>query len=778
MDFGKTFFSKHSLLAILTRYCVFTTDKLLLVMRPYQIVATERILNRIVCSTNSKQEGKREAGGFIWHTTGSGKTLTSFKTSILASKLKDIDKVLFVVDRKDLDYQTMREYDKFKKGAANSNTSTAILKSQLEDPNARIIITTIQKLDNFISNNSKHKVFGSHIVIIFDECHRSQFGTMHQNIRNNFKKYHLFGFTGTPIFSDKESADTTEAVFGGCLHSYTIVNAINDGNVLPFRVDYLKLTPKQKNDTKEGSVVDIQRVETHPERIKEVVEYVIEHFDQKTYRDGDKTFEHRVVSNIDEVLSGRSRRAAEKMIAKAIKGFNSIFASNSIDMAKRYYAEFKKQMEQVPIDKQLKIALIYSSGANGRSPDGILADESFDTSKLDEDSFAFLGKAIKDYNQLFGTNYDISSSDRFENYYKDISLRLKNRELDMLIVCSMFLTGFDATTLNTLWVDKDLRLHGLLQAFSRTNRILNSVKRCGNIVCFCDLEQATKDAITRFGSSDALAIALLKTYKEYYEGYDEPDELENIVHYKGYKELVDELKSKFPLKKSIVGGKAERDFIKLYGSILKMKNILRAFDDFKGNEILSVGEYQDYQSVYIDLYDKLHPTNGDKKDEGGKSTEGGEGAIDDIVFEMELIKQTDINIDYILYLLEQNKLEEFKKAVKSSLNMRSKKPILDGFLKTFKPQSGKNIKDLWGDFVKDSKKKDLDKIITDEGLKVKDAQTFMENAFRDGEIKSTGMAFVNILHPLSMFDENKAMDNKKNAVFKKLKAFFDLYFDI
>ncbi|RMG79946.1 MAG: HsdR family type I site-specific deoxyribonuclease, partial [Bacteroidetes bacterium] len=484
IDFTKTFFAKHTILNILTKYCVFTTDELLLVMRPYQIVATEKIINRIEVSTNYKQYGTIKAGGYIWHTTGSGKTLTSFKTAQLASMLPSVDKVLFVVDRKDLDYQTMREYDKFEKGAANSNTSTRILKKQLEDPNARIIITTIQKLDKFIKQNKGHKIFDGHVVLIFDECHRSQFGDMHSAITKAFNKYHLFGFTGTPIFAINASSSgrvdlrTTEQAFGDKLHTYTIVNAIADKNVLPFKVDYISTMKEAENiEDKKVPNIDREAALSAPERLNNIVKYIIDHFDQKTKRN--KYYSFSVTKNIEDLATARDRKSVEVILEKArLSGFNSIFAVSSIEMAKKYYAEFQRQLKNLPSDKQLRIATIYRFGVNEEEIDGIIDENPEDTSGLDKSSRDFLENAIKDYNAMFGTSYD-TSSEKFQNYYKDVSLRVKNREIDILIVVNMFLTGFDATTLNTLWVDKNLRLHGLLQAYSRTNRILNSIKTFG-----------------------------------------------------------------------------------------------------------------------------------------------------------------------------------------------------------------------------------------------------------------------------------------------------------
>jgi len=622
VDFTKTFFAKHTLLNILTRYCVFTSNELLLVMRPYQIVATERILGRIVCSSNYKKTGTTDAGGFIWHTTGSGKTLTSFKTAQLATGLENIDKVLFVVDRKDLDYQTQKEYDRYEKGAANASTSTKELEKNLANQNARIVITTLQKLDVFIGRNKTHDIYKKHVVIIFDECHRSQFGEMHGKITKAFGNYHIFGFTGTPIFAVNSGTGgnplfrTTEQVFGTKLHTYTIVDAINDENVLPFRIDFID-TVKQKENITDKAVraIDVEKAMNAPKRISEVVSYIIEHFDQKTKRDSS--------------YSSNDKR---------VKGFNSIFAVASIPMAMRYYEEFKKQLAQK--NKELVIATIFSYSPNEDETDNLedtLPDENFDNDKLDQGSRNFLEAAIADYNARFGMSFNTSSNE-FQNYYKDLSQRVKNREVDMLIVVNMFLTGFDATTLNTLWVDKNLKQHGLIQAYSRTNRILNSVKKFGNIVCFRDLKQATDDAISVFGDKDSGGIILLKTYDDYYNGFTH-----NGEYKPGYKELIEELAKHFPLGEAIVGEEARKDFIRLYGAILRLKNILTAFDDFAGNEILPDRDFQDYQGMYIDIYQKMKP----------QPDEGRENINDDIIFELELVRQIEVNIDYILMLVEK-----------------------------------------------------------------------------------------------------------------------------
>ncbi len=747
VDFAKTFFSRHSLLCVLTRYCVFTTDKMLLVMRPYQIAAAERILNKISMSTNLRALGGIDAGGYIWHTTGSGKTLTSFKTAQLSSRLDFIDKVLFVVDRKDLDYQTMKEYDKFEKGSANSNTSTAILTKQLADPNTKIIITTIQKLAKFIAGNKGHAVFNGHIVMIFDECHRSQFGEMHDKITRAFKNYHIFGFTGTPIFAANAAAGgklhlkTTEQAFGQKLHAYTIVDAINDENVLPFRIDYIN-TLKMKDDIKDKKVraIDIEAAANAPERITQVTDYILEHFDQKTKR--------------NERYAIRGKR---------LYGFNSIFAVSSIEVAKKYYASFKAR------NTDLKIALIYSFGANDEEGDnGFLPDEDFDTSGLDKTSRDFLDAAIADYNKDFGMNYD-TSAEKFENYYKDVSQRVKNREVDMLIVVNMFLTGFDATTLNTLWVDKSLRHHGLLQAFSRTNRILNSVKTFGHIICFRDLEHATNDSLSIFGNKEAGGVVILKPYKDYYYGWDEDDG----THQRGYQDLVTELQELFPLSVHIEGEQAEKDFIKLWGAILRLRNILSSFDEFAGHEILNERAFQDYQSVYLDLYDKLRKHKDSDK----------ENINDDIVFEIELVKQVTINIDYILQLVarycsskDKEVLITIDKAMGSSPDLRSKKELIEQFIKTLNGDT--DVDRDWRIFADKSRADELEQIIKEENLKPEETRNFVANAFRDGQIKATGMAFAGILPPVSMFDAGNARAKKKGIVLDKLRAFFEKYFGV
>ena len=757
VDFTKTFFAKHTILNILTKYCVFTSEELLLVMRPYQITATEKILNRIVIANNYKKMGTVGAGGYIWHTTGSGKTLTSFKTAVLASKLDYVDKVLFVVDRQDLDYQTMKEYDRFEKGAANGNKSTKILQDQLENKTAkgafkdyRIIVTTIQKLGCFITKNKTHEIYNKHIVFVFDECHRSHFGELHQKITKAFKNYHLFGFTGTPIFPQNAGSSknpllkTTEQAFGDRLHHYTIVNAIKDGNVLPFRIDYIN-TVKKKNGVadKKVSAIDTEEALGDPKRIAEVVKYVLEHFDQKT-----------------------KRNAYYQLADKRLAGFNSIFATSSIPMAKKYYYEFKKQIEEKPFP--LKIATIFSFAQNEEENGGILTEEDFETGALDATSRDFLDKAIADYNKMFKTNFD-TSGDKFLNYYKDISLRMKKREIDLLIVVNMFLTGFDATTLNTLWVDKNLKQHGLLQAYSRTNRILNSVKTFGNIVCFRSLQQETDDAIALFGDKDAGGIVILRTYEEYYNGFKD----EKGKKQPGYQQLLDELQTLYPLGEEIIGEKKKKDFVALFGAILRLRNILTSFDQFKDDEIAE-RDLQDYQSMYIDIHDELKGHRDGTK----------ESIKDDVEFELELIKQVDITIDYILALVAQYHdghckdktiLTKITKAVNSSLELRSKKDLIEAFVARVNTKT--DVDKDWKKFVSEEREKDLVEIISEERLKEPETRAFVASAFHDGELDENGTEIANILPPMSRFGGGNRSE-KKATVIEKLQHFFEKYFGL
>lgn len=775
IDFTKTFFAKHTILNILTKYCVFTSENMLMVMRPYQITATERILNRIEIAHNYKKYGDIAGGGYIWHTTGSGKTLTSFKTARLASNLSFVDKVLFVVDRKDLDYQTMKEYDRFEKGAANSNSSTVILERQLRDSKSHIIITTIQKLSSFIKKYKEHAVYNKQVVIIFDECHRSQFGDMHAAIVRNFKKYYMFGFTGTPIFPANSGTIrnpkffTTEQIFGDQLHTYTIVDAINDKNVLPFRVDYIK-TMDTEADIDDEQVWDIDRKKAFeaPERITLVAKYILEHFDQKTYR-GDKTYVYNALTNIEEVASADRGKVEEIKQKQRISGFNSIFAVSSVPMAKLYYDEFRRQIKADPT-KKLKIAVIYSYGANEEEADGILDEENpEDTSALDQTARDFLDSAILDYNQMFHTNYD-TSSDKFQNYYKDVSLRMKNKELDLLIVVNMFLTGFDATTLNTLWVDKNLKMHGLIQAFSRTNRILNSIKTFGNIVCFRNLQKRVDAAISLFGDKNAGGIVLMKSFKDYYYGYESLDG----KSMPGYVDMIEELSSKFPLiEPQIIGEQNQKDFIALFGAILRMRNLLLSFDEFSGKEGITECDLQDYLGRYQDLRDEWK-----RKRENGESVD----IIDDIVFEVELIKQIEINIDYILMLVkkyhdthgeDKEVLITIRKAIDASPELRSKKVLIENFISGINDMDDVMLE--WQDYVIAQREKDLCALIEEEKLKPDETRKFMENCFREGEVKTTGTDIDKILPPVSRFGGGGARAKKKKTVIDKLMVYFEKY---
>jgi type I restriction enzyme R subunit len=745
--FGETFFAKHTLLNVLTKYCVLTADRTLLVMRPYQIVATERILQKIGISANYKRLGTVAAGGYVWHTTGSGKTLTSFKAAQLASKLPTVDKVLFVVDRKDLDYQTMREYERFEKGAANSNTSTAVLKRQLEGPQARIIITTIQKLATFINSpaNKGHGIFDGHVVIIFDECHRSQFGDMHTAITRAFKRYNLFGFTGTPIFSENMGSGgnvrlrTTEQAFGDKLHTYTIVDAITDKNVLPFRIDYVNTIKLPEGITdKQVSAIDTEKALLSAERVRQVVEYALEHFDQKTKRN-------------DSYTLGERR----------VRGFNALFATASVEAARVYYNQFTVQQQGLPSDRRLKVGLIYSYAANEPVEDGALEEEEFETGALTGDARAFLEDAIQDYNDTFGTSFD-TSADRFQNYYKDLSLRMKNREIDLVIVVNMFLTGFDATTLNTLFIDKNLRAHGLIQAYSRTNRILNSVKAYGNIVSFRDLEDETNDALALFGNKEAKGIALLKPYNEYYADYSNK---------------VQALLARFPLGQPIIGEQAQKDFIALFGAILRLQNILTSFDEFADHEILTERQAQDYRSIYLDLYAEFRRLKESEK----------ESINDDVVFEIELIKQVEINVDYILMLVQKYRDargdgddKEIKAAISRAINssptLRNKKDLIEAFVDSVSVTGP--IDEEWRAFVAARQEAELERIIAEESLRPDETRKFVAASFRQGAIQTTGTAITKVLTPVSRFSAGGGHGEKKQRVLTKLGVFFERFFDL
>ncbi len=774
VDFTATFFSRHTLLSVLTRFCVFTEQRMLMAMRPYQIAATEALLNRIEIGHNSRKYGSREAGGYIWHTTGSGKTLTSFKAAQLATQLDYIDKVLFVVDRKDLDYQTMKEYDRFQKGAANGNTSTRELERQIASSKSKIIITTIQKLAQFVKKNTQHEIYNKEVVMIFDECHRSQFGSMHNAITKRFKKYYIFGFTGTPIFTENRLQGgqvevTTEDVFGRRLHCYTIIDAIRDHNVLPFRVAYIS-TMREKKGIEDAKVwgIEEEKALMADVRIQNVTSYILQHFDQQTKRSQAYSFSRLV--NTTELAAAKGMTVEELRQKVRLEGFNSIFAVQSIEFAKLYYMEFKRQMEQLPQNKRLKVATIFSYGANEEVGDGVEDENSDSTEGLDQSSRDFLDMAISDYNRMFQTDYD-TSSDKFPNYYKDVSLRMKNREIDILIVVNMFLTGFDATTLNTLWVDKNLRYHGLLQAYSRTNRILNSVKVAGNIVCFRNLEDQTNKALSLFGDSQAHGISILRPFADYFYGYDDVDG----KHVKGYKELVEELLQRFSVEDMPVGEKAEKDFIRLFGNVLRAINLLSNFDEFAAVNPLSERDLQDFTSTYITLSEKYR--NREKLEK--------ENINDDLEFEMELVKQVEVNIDYILFLVNQYHDSHCQdaeihvkiiKAIDSSPDLRDKRELIERFIDSLTPSS--HVDEDWREYINAEKRSEYAAIIEEEHLKPQPATDFIEMAWDRGYVPEGGLELSGIMPPINPFDPAANREGKMQRVLERIKAFFAKFFDV
>lgn len=810
-DFARTFLSPRTLLNVLINYCVLTSDRTLMVMRPYQIAAAERIIRRIRESEEKKTYSTTDGGGYIWHTTGSGKTLTSFKTAVAASQMECVDFVLFVVDRKDLDYQTMKEYDKFEEGAANSTLSTKDLSEQLSHPRGKILITTIQKLFIFAKKYTRHEVFGKRVVMIFDECHRSQgsMSGMHKLITEHFKHYHAFGFTGTPILpqtanlTGRNMTLTTEQVFGKRLHMYSIVDAIDDKNVLPFRVEYNR-TVQHTEDGDKVPLADSTRVMMDDRRITEVVRYIVEHFNQKTMRQAESYTFNRLV-NVDEVAlvlgkGAKNKEAgapAEQRQKVNIRGFNSILAVSSIDAAIKYYNEFKAQ-QQAAKDNRLKIAMIYSYSASdgGADENGTFTDDenNENTAGLDSEAKKALDKSIADYNEMFGTNYD-TSAEKFQNYYKDVSLRMKNMEVDLLIVVNMFLTGFDAPALNTLWVDKNLKYHGLLQAYSRTNRILNSVKSFGNIVSFRDLDAATDEALALFGTKDARGRALLKSFEEYYNGYDEMYEPKasgnaeavapKLLHKEGYKEVVEKLLNEYPVEKKIEGGEAQRDFVNTVSKFLQLSNILGQFDEFKGNEILTQRQVQDYKSKYIDIHDEfVKESNAGGGNTGGKDGGTDKGsALDSVVFELELIKQVEIDVDYILRLIKEHKgskeelLADIRRALGATVSHRAKTPLLEAF--ALAADRDGDIKKQFSDFVQRQSKADLKSIIERERLDEQKTHTLMDKSFRDRRFYDWGEGISGLLPPISRFGASgNKREEKKLCVTKLLKGYFDVYCDL
>ena len=766
-DFTATFFEKRTILEILTKYCIFNSRNVLLIMRPYQIAATERLLWRINSSFENKKAGSVEAGGFIWHTTGSGKTLTSFKSARLATELDYIDKVFFVVDRKDLDYQTMREYQKFQKDSVNGSKDTKELKISIEKQDNKIVVTTIQKLNEFVKSNKGHEIYNKHCVFIYDECHRSQFGLAQKNIQSSFKHYYQFGFTGTPIFVENSlDGKTTSDVFGAQLHSYVITDAIRDGKVLKFKIDYNSINPKFKSSEEETDDEKLKSLENkmflHPERISEITNYILDKFDSKTYRNTQYTVKD-----------------------KRINGFNAMFAVQSVDAAKMYYEEFKKQQENLPEDKKLKVATIFSYAPNEERAAGEIEEESMTSSAMSTTAKQFLTNVVDDYNSFFQTNFTIDGNG-FENYYKDLSSRVRNKEVDLLIVVGMFLTGFDAPTMNTLFVDKNLRYHGLIQAFSRTNRILNKMKAFGNIVCFRNLEKATKDAIKLFGDENSINVIIERSYDDYINGFTDED---TGVVFKGYKELCEEIVEKFPDPTEIKLEKDKKEFVKLFGEILKRENILRNYDEFSSFEkIISKRLKQDMKSVYIWIKDSIASKN---PPGGGDQGNGeGDGIIDfaDVEFHIDLLKTEEVNLDYILALiLEKAKeqgtnnetlKEEIRRLIRSSLGTRAKEELIIEFINRTdltKFDKNEDILEAFYEYAKIEKEQKINELISEENLKEK-SKKFIEKSISRGYVAQGGTELDDVLPPVGR--RGGAREVKKQSVLSKLKDIVKVFVGI
>ena len=758
VDFTKTFFEKRVILEVLTKYCVFDVTDTLLIMRPYQIAATERILWKIKSSYEAKKAGTAEAGGFIWHTTGSGKTLTSFKTAKLATNLDFIDKVIFVVDRKDLDYQTMKEYQKFQEDSVNGSKDTKELKKSIEKDDNRIVVTTIQKLSAFVKKNPNHPIYDKHCVLIFDECHRSQFGDAQKNIRKSFKKYYQFGFTGTPIFPENSlKGDTTSGIFGAQLHCYVITDAIRDGKVLKFKVDYNNISPKFKDSEMEMDEEKLKKAEKkmlmHPERISEITKYILKVFNTKTYR--------------NEFYDKKNRR---------LNGFNAMFAVQSVESAKLYYEEFQKQQESLPEEKRLKVATIFSFAANEEpSSLGEIEEEGFETTAMNSTAKEFLKKVIDDYNNVFKTNFTIDGQG-FQNYYKDLSQKVKDKDIDLLIVVGMFLTGFDAPTLNTLFVDKNLRYHGLIQAFSRTNRILNKTKAFGNIVCFRNLERATEDAIKTFGDENSVNVILEKSYDEYINGFKDN---ETGKTFKGYLEICEELIAKFPDPTEIVLEADKKEFVQLFGELLKAENILRNFDEFQNFEkIISERQMQDMKSVYVDIRESF------LNERRSREAEAQQVDFSDVEFQIDLLKTDEINLDYILNLIMQKAKEskdiehlkdEIRRVIKSSLGTRAKEDLVMDFIskkRLSELQNDDNIIETFYNFAKREKEEKINQLIAEENLNEK-AYRFIEKSISKGFVEYTGDELDGIIPPLSR--RGGAREKKKEIVLEKLRKIVDVF---
>ncbi|MDR3056664.1 MAG: type I restriction endonuclease subunit R [Prevotella sp.] len=784
-DFTATFFQKNTLLNVLLTYSVFDTSDMLLIMRPYQIAATERILRKIKCSYESKNWSKTEGGGYIWHTTGSGKTLTSFKAARLATQLDFIDKVFFVVDRKDLDFQTMKEYQRFSPDSVNGSENTAGLKRNIEKDDNKIIVTTIQKLNNLMKSESDLPIYQKQVVFIFDEAHRSQFGEAQKNLKKNFKKFYQFGFTGTPIFRDNAlGSETTASVFGRELHSYVITDAIRDEKVLKFKVDYNDVRPQFKEieseqDEQKLSAAENRRALLHPARIKEISEYILQNFKIKTHRNQGSN-----------------------------KGFNAMFAVSSVDAAKCYYEELNRL--QWESEKPLKIATIFSFAVNEeQNAVGEIPDENFEPSAMDSSSKEFLAKAIGDYNAMFKTSYGVDSRE-FQNYYKDLAKRVKNQEIDLLIVVGMFLTGFDAPTLNILFVDKNLRYHGLMQAYSRTNRIYDATKTFGNIITFRDLEQATIDAITLFGDSSTRNVVLEKSYKEYLEGFTD---IATGEAHRGYLEVVKELNEKFPNPDEIITEKDKKEFAKLFGEYLHVENILQNYDEFTNLkalqeidkndpaaievfkeahyvtdediatmqeiELLPDRTVQDYRSTYNDIRDWL------RREKSGKESEESTIDWDDVVFEIDLLKSQEINLDYILELIfEHNKktkdkaslIEEIRRIIRSSIGNRAKESLVVDFINNTNLdviQDKANIIDSFFEYAQRKQKEEAEQLITEENLNEEATKRYITASLKREFASENGTELNAILPKMSPL--NPLYLTKKQSVFQKLTLFIEKF---
>ena len=784
-DFTATFFQKNTLLNVLLHYSVFDVSDTLLVMRPYQIAATERILWKIKSSYEAKNWSKPESGGYIWHTTGSGKTLTSFKAARLATELAFIDKVFFVVDRKDLDYQTMKEYQRFSPDSVNGSESTAGLKRNLDKDDNKIIVTTIQKLNNLMKSESDLPVYNQQVVFIFDEAHRSQFGEAQKNLKKKFKKFYQFGFTGTPIFPQNAlGAETTASVFGTQLHSYVITDAIRDEKVLKFKVDYNDVRPKFKEieseqDEKKLTGAENKQALLHPDRIREISQYILSHFRQKTHR-----------------------------LYPGSKGFNAMFAVSSVDAAKLYYESFKHL--QANSDKPLKVATIFSFAANeAQNAIGEIADESFEVSAMSSSAKEFLRAAIGDYNALFKTNFDVDSKS-FQNYYRDLAKRVKSQEVDLLIVVGMFLTGFDAPELNTLFVDKNLRYHGLIQAYSRTNRIYDATKTFGNIVTFRDLEQATIDAITLFGDANTKNVILEKSYKEYMEGFTD---VATGDARRGYLDVVAELQERFANPDEIVKEKDKKDFAKLFGEYLRVENVLQNYDEFAGlkalqnldmSDPIAVEEFkvkhylddddlsamqaipipaeraiQDYRSTYNDIRDWL------RREKSAEEKETSTIDWDEIVFEVDLLKSQEINLDYILELIfEHNKktkdkvalVEEVRRLIRASLGNRAKESLLVDFINQTNLDNiidKASIIDAFFTFAQAQQQREVEELISDENLNIEAAKRYITASLKREYASENGTELNAILPKMSPL--NPQYLTKKQSVFQKIAAFVEKF---